>query len=347
MSSAALILALAIAGCEAASDRNNDSAPSGRNEAISGENVVIGMSLATLQEERWLKDRDIFIAAAEALGAEVQVQAANSNSARQIAQAENMISQGVDVLVIVPHDAAATAVIVEKAHAAGIKVMSYDRLIKDADVDLYVSFDNERVGEMQAEAIVSLVPEGSYAYIGGADSDNNAHLFKQGAFHILQPLIDNGSIRIVYDQFTEDWVPDNARESMEEALLANGRIDAVIAANDGMAGGVIQALTDQGLQGSIPVSGQDAELAALQRIVAGTQAMTVYKPIKKLAERAAELAVRLALNEPVATDKSVHNGKGNVPAILLDPVMVDRTSIDETVVKDGFHKREEIYAGAE
>ena len=152
--------------------------------------IKIGFSMDTLQEERWQKDRDLFVAAAEALGAEVDVQAANSDDAKQIAQAENLISQGVDVLVVIPHNAEATAAIVEKAHEAGIKVLAYDRLIKNSDLDLYVSFDNERVGEMQAEAITKLVPKGKYVYIGGSETDNNAHLFKKGAFNVLQPFID-------------------------------------------------------------------------------------------------------------------------------------------------------------
>lgn len=214
----------------------------------------------TLQEERWQKDRDLFVAMAESLGATVDVQSANSDDAKQIAQAENLISQGVDVLVVIPHNADASAAIVEKAHEAGIKVLAYDRLIRNSDLDLYVSFDNERVGEMQADAITKLVPKGKYVYIGGSETDNNAHLFKKGAFNILQPFIDRGDIEIVYDQFTKDWNPANALANMENALTANNnQIDAVVAANDGTAGGVVQALAAQGLAGKIPVSGQDAE----------------------------------------------------------------------------------------
>jgi D-xylose transport system substrate-binding protein len=312
--------------------------------AKADDKIVIGFSLDTLQEERWQKDRDLFMAAAEKLGAEVKVQAANSDDAKQIAQAENLISQGVDILVVVPHNAEATAAIVEKAHAAGIKVLAYDRLIKNSDVDLYVSFDNERVGEMQAEAITKLVPKGKYVYIGGSDTDNNAILFKKGAFNVLQPLIDKGDIEVVYEQYTKDWNPANALANMENALTANNnKVDAVIAANDGTAGGVIQALTAQGLQSKVAVSGQDAELAAAQRIVEGTQSMTVYKPIKSLAEKSAELAVKLAKGEDVGADKKINNGKIDVPSILLDPIAVDKSNIDATLVADGFHKKEDIY----
>ncbi|PDO11498.1 MAG: D-xylose ABC transporter substrate-binding protein [Candidatus Reconcilbacillus cellulovorans] len=306
--------------------------------------VTIGLSMATLQEERWQRDRDFFVAKAKELGAEVKVQSADLDDAKQVAQAENLISQGVDVLVVIPNNASASAAIVEKAKAANIPVIAYDRLITNSDVDLYISFDNVRVGEMQAEAIVKLVPKGNYALIEGADTDNNAHLFKQGHMNVLKPYIDRGDIRIVYDQWTKDWQPNNALKNMENALTANNnRIDAVIAANDGTAGGVVQALAAQGLAGKVPVSGQDAELAALRRIVQGTQTMTVYKPVKKLAEKAAELAVALAKGQTVQADQKLNNGKIDVPSILLEPIAVTKDNIDQTVVADGFHKKEDIY----
>ncbi|SFM37418.1 D-xylose transport system substrate-binding protein [Paenibacillus sp. 1_12] len=306
--------------------------------------IVIGMSLDTLQEERWQRDRDMFVAKAKELGAEVNVQAANSDDAKQISQAENLISQGVDILVVVPHNAEAAAAIVQKAHAANIKVLSYDRLIKNSDVDLYISFDNERVGEMQAKAIVEKAPKGKYVLIEGSETDNNAHLFKKGQLNILKPLVDKGDIKIVYEQWTKDWNPANALANMENALTTNkNEIDAVVAANDGTAGGVIQALTAQKLAGKIPVSGQDAELAAMQRIVEGTQLMTVYKPLKKLADEAATIAVKMAKGEKVDAPKKVNNAKIDVPSILLDPIAVNKDNVDSTVIADGFHKKEDVY----
>lgn len=334
-----VVLVFTMAACSS-NNNNNKSSSKGDSKG----DIVIGFSMATLQEERWQKDRDFFVAAAEKLGATVNVQAANNDDAKQIQQAESLISQGVDVLVVVPNNAEATAAIVEKAHAADIKVIAYDRLIKNSDLDLYVSFDNERVGEMQATAITKLVPKGKYVYIGGADTDNNAHLFKKGAFNILQPLIDSGDIEVVYDQFTKEWNPANALANMENALTANSNmIDAVVAANDGTAGGVIQALASQGLAGKIPVSGQDAELAAAQRIVEGTQSMTVYKPIKNLAEKVAEISVQIAKGEDIKTDKVINNGKIDVPSILLDPTAVDKSNIDATLIADGFHTKEDVY----
>lgn len=346
----ALTFTVALTGCTTGETKpaaaGGDSKPAATAPAADKKDkkIVIGMSLDTLQEERWQRDRDMFVAKAKELGAEVNVQAANSDDAKQIAQAENLISQGVDILVVVPHNAEATAAIVQKAHAANIKVISYDRLIKNSDVDLYISFDNERVGEMQAKAIVEKAPKGKYVLIEGSETDNNAHLFKKGQMNILKPLVDKGDIKIVYEQWTKDWGPANALANMENALTTNkNEVDAVVAANDGTAGGVIQALTAQKLAGKIPVSGQDAELAAMQRIVEGTQLMTVYKPLKKLADEAATVAVKMAKGEKVDAPKKVNNAKIDVPSILLDPVAVNKDNVDSTVIADGFHKKEDVY----
>ncbi|MFD1739723.1 D-xylose ABC transporter substrate-binding protein [Bacillus salitolerans] len=317
-----------------------------QSNSTSDSKIVIGFSMDTLEEERWIRDRDLFKAAVERLGAEVRVMAANGNDAMQIIQAETLINEGVDVLVVVPHNAEATAAIVHKAHLEGIKVISYDRLIKNADLDLYVSFDNEQVGELQAKAITQFVPKGRYVYIGGADTDNNAHLFRKGVYNVLQPLIAKGDITVVYDQWTKNWLPMNAYENMKNSLQANHyKIDAVIAANDATAESAIIALSESGLSGILPVAGQDAELAAVQRIVKGTQTMTVYKPINLLAETAAKLAVKMAKGEDVGADRFVNNGKIQVPSVLLSPIAVDQTNLDETIIKDGFHSWEDVYQG--
>ncbi|MDQ0430761.1 D-xylose transport system substrate-binding protein [Planomicrobium stackebrandtii] len=318
-----------------------------KTPVVDEETIKIGFSMDTLKEERWLKDQALFKEAIEDLGAEVEIVAANGDDALQLTQAETLIQQGIDLLVIVPHNAEATAAIVHTAHRAGIQVIAYDRLVKNADIDLYVSFDNERVGEMQATAILDLVPKGNYVYIGGATTDNNVHLIKKGVFNVLQPAIDRGDIKIVYDQWTEDWSPEKAFLNMTEALAANNnQIDAVIAANDATAGGVIQALEAQGLAGEIPVAGQDAELAAAQRIVGGTQTMTVYKPIQTLTKQAAALAVRMAKGETVTTVRSVNNGKIDVPSILLAPIPVTAENMRDTVIADGFHTGTDVYGAA-
>ncbi|WP_411334127.1 D-xylose ABC transporter substrate-binding protein [Metabacillus indicus] len=339
-----LMLMMFVFGLTACVSSGSEPTKGDGEKAGKDDELVIGFSMDTLEEERWQRDRDLFVAKAEELGAKVNVQSANGDDAKQIAQAENLISQGVDILVVVPHNAEVAASIVEMAHQEDVKVISYDRLIKNSDVDLYVSFDNERVGEMQATAITELVPKGNYVLIEGADTDNNAHLFKKGQMNVLQPLIDSGDIKVVYDQWTEEWDPANALANMENALTANNnKVDAVVAANDGTAGGVIQALAAQGLAGKIPVSGQDAELAAAQRIVEGTQTMTVYKPINLIAETVADLAVKMANGEEVETNGKVNNGKIDVPSLLLDPVPVNKDNIDDTIIKDGFHKKEDVY----
>lgn len=309
------------------------------------EQILIGFSLAKLQDERWQRDRDLFVAKARELGAEVIVQASAGDTYLQMAQAENMLARGVDILVVVPHDDEAMAPIVEMAHQAGTKVIAYDRLILKANVDLYLSFDNEKVGEMQAAYLTQRVPEGRYALIGGAPNDYNVYMLRRGAMRVLQPLIDQGKIELVLDDFAEDWQPENAERLAEEAL-AKGPVDAFVVANDGTAGGVIRALRRHELAGKAPVSGQDADLAAVQRIVAGTQSMTVYKPIRLLAEHAAEEAVSMAKGGKPKVNAQVYNGSRQVPAYLLEPVLVDKQNWRETVVKDGFHREADILSGA-
>lgn len=306
--------------------------------------IVIGLSLDTLKEERWQKDRDMFTAEIQKMGGKVLVQTANGDDALQVSQSENLLSQGVNVLVVVAHDAGACAKIVESAHKSKVPVIAYDRLIKNCDLDLYISFDNEYVGQLQAQAITKLVPKGTYVYIGGSPTDNNAFMFRNGAMKVLQPLIKKGDIKLVYDQFTTDWKPEVAQSNMENALTKfNNKVDAVVAANDGTASGVIRALAEQKLAGKIPVSGQDAEMAACQRIVEGTQTMTVYKPIKLIAKNAALAAMNLANGKKVPTNKKINNGKIDVPFLALQPLAVDKKNMYDAVIKDGFQKLEDVY----
>ncbi len=311
-----------------------------------GKKIKIGLSMDSLRVERWRKDRDIFKERAEKLGAEVIVQSADGDARKQNDQADNMLTQGVDVLVVIAKDGVAAAHIVEAAHKEGVKVLAYDRLIMNSDVDLYISFDNEQVGYLQAEYIARKVPKGNYFLLGGSPTDNNAHLLRKGQLRALQPLIDRGDIKVVAEQWATDWDPHDALKKTENVLTQHhNQIDAIVASNDGTAGGVIQALAAQKLAGKVPVSGQDADLAACQRIVEGTQAITVYKPIRLIATKAAEAAIALAKGEPIpdATQK-VNNSKIDVPSILLTPIQVDKANLDEAVIKDGFHSRKEIYS---
>lgn len=316
-------------------------------DAAASKKIKIGLSMQSLREERWQKDRDIFKAEAEKLGAEVIVQAAHGDERRQNEQAENMIAQGVDVLVVIPKNSVAAAQIVQAAHAEGIKVIAYDRLIRESELDLYISFDNERVGYLQAEYLLRQNPKGAYFLLGGGPTDNNAHRVRQGQLRALQPAIDKGDIHLVANgkHWAVNWDPRDALKKTEQVLTqTNNRIDAVVAPNDGTAGGVIQALEGQNLAGTVLVSGQDAELAACQRIAKGTQTMTVYKPIRLLATKAAHAAVALAKGEPISeATQTVNNDKIDVPSILITPIQVDKDNLDEVIIKDGFHTREAVY----
>ncbi|MCT2343452.1 sugar ABC transporter substrate-binding protein [Bacillales bacterium AN1005] len=303
--------------------------------------VYVGFSLDTLQEDRWYKDKEAFEKKVLELGGEVKTLAANGVDSVQIKQAELLIAEGVDVLVVVPHNAEVSAEIVDKAHKANVKVLSYDRLIKNADVDYYISYDNKKVGQLQAQEILKKQKKGNFAYIGGAETDNNAVLFREGAMEVLQPYIDKGDIKLVFDKYTDEWQPEIAETNMKQALKENNNnIQAVIAANDGTAGGVINAL--QAIGKTIPVSGQDAEITGLKRILAGSQTMTVYKPIQVIAEDAAAIAMKAGKNEKIDTTATVNNGKNDVPSILLDPVTVTKSNIDETVIKDKFITEDEL-----
>lgn len=305
--------------------------------------VKIGMAIDDLRLERWQKDRDIFVKKAESLGASVFVQSANGNEETQMSQIENMINRGVDVLVIIPYNGEVLSNVIKEAKREGIKVLAYDRMINNADIDFYVSFDNEKVGELQAESLVKQVPQGNYFLMGGSPVDNNARLFRAGQMKVLKPYIDEGKIKIVGDQWVDAWLPENALKIMENALTANkNNINAVVASNDATAGGAIQALSAQGLAGKVAISGQDADLAAIKRLKNGTQTMTVYKPISKLADEAAKIAVDLGNDKQPASNAKLNNGLKEVSAWLLDPIAVDKSNIDSTVVADGFHKKSDL-----
>lgn len=251
------------------------------------------------------------------------------------------MTNGAKVLVLDPVDSKAAATIVNEAQKQGVKVISYDRMITDAPVDYYVSFDNEKVGEMQGQYIADHTKKGgTIVMIDGAQTDNNALQFKAGAHKILDPLFSNGTFKLGYETFTPNWDPANGLREMEGALTTlNNNVDGVLSANDGLAGSIIQALHAQGLDGKIPVTGQDATNAGLNRILAGTQSMTVYKAVPQEAQAAAQLAVDLlGGQQPDSTlvSGSVNNGSKDVPAVLLNPVVVTKDNIQSTVIADGF-----------
>lgn len=339
-----VLVVLLLAACGQDAGTKNEGSDNANEGEKPDEKLKIGLSVSDLTLERWQHDRDFFVEKAEELGAEVIVQSANGDEEKQLSQIQNMLSQEIDVLVIIAINSDALSPVVDKAKEEGIPVLAYDRLINGSDIDAYVSFDNVRVGEMQAEYLVEKVPSGKYFLMGGSPTDNNAKMFREGQMNIIQPLVDSGDIEIVGDQWAKGWDASEALKIMENALTANKNdIDAVVASNDNTAGGAIQALDAQSLAGKVVISGQDADLAGVQRIAEGTQTMTVYKPIKAIAIKSAEVAVQLATGEAVTSDSTVNNGKIDVPFIKLDPIKVGQENIIDTLIKDEFHAYDDVY----
>ena len=269
---------------------------------------------------------------------------ANQDASAQQSQAEAAITNGAKVLVLDPVDSAAAAGIADFAKTKGVPVISYDRLITGTDaVNYYISFDNAKVGQLQAQALVDAlkgVTKPTIVMINGSPTDNNTALFKQGAHSVFDPLVAAGSLVIAKEYDTPDWSPEEAQTEMTQALTAlSNKVDGVYAANDGTGGGAIAAMKAAGLKPLPPVTGQDAELAAIQRILIGEQYMTVYKAIKPEADDAAQLAYDLLTGATVPssmTNGTVNNGTIDVPSILLVPVAVTKANVKETVVADGF-----------
>jgi D-xylose transport system substrate-binding protein len=277
---------------------------------------------------------------------------ADQDADMQQQQAEAALTKGADVLVLDPVDAASASAIVAQANQQNVPVISYDRLIPNADIDYYISFDNVRVGRLQAESLVSKLEsegeaDGTIVMVNGAATDSNAAQFKQGATSVL----DDSSLSIGKESDTPDWSPDEAQTEMEQSITAlgtNGFVGAYVA-NDGMAGGVIAAMESAGIDPSTrPTTGQDADLAAIQRILVGEQYMTVYKAIKPEAQDAARIAVALARGDQVPSglvNRHVDNGKKTVPSVILTPVAVTRDKVKSTVVKDKFWTPDQICTG--
>lgn len=310
----------------------------------SRENPVIGLSLDSLKEERWQRDRDTFVTNAEQAGAKVIVFGAEGDDATQERQIKSFIARKVDVIAIIPHSATAVAPVIALAKQAGIPTISYDRLALDADVDIYLSFDNVRVGELQASYLAKRLPTdraGRIVRIYGAPTDNNAKLLKVGQDKALDDLIKAGKIEVVHEGWATDWRTDAGKAIMSEALAkAGGPIDGVLASNDSTAAGAVEAIVQAGKSpAQVIITGQDADRAACVRIKAGQQTMTVYKAVDKLAVLAAQVAVELARGEtPKATEK-INNGLKDVPAIFVEPIAVDKDNIDSTVLADAFHRK--------
>ena len=306
--------------------------------------IVVGISVKDLGLERWKRDLNYMLARANKLGIKTYNTSAKGDAKLQISQIENMLTRGIDVLICIPQNGKIVGSVVEACHKDGVKVIAYDHLLEDCNVDYYITFNMRGVGELQAKYLLDRVPTGSYYLLAGPKDDNNARLFREGQMLVLQRHIDSGGVKVAGDQWAEGWLSEKAMKLTENVLTANNnQIDVILASNDSTANGAIQALMEQGLAGKVLVTGQDCDLAACQRIVAGTQTMSVYKPLPVLASAAIDLAFNLATGKPVTTNNTYFNGKIDVLSIDLPIVAVDKTNIMDTVIADGFHKMEDVY----
>lgn len=302
----------------------------------------VGLLLDSYVIDRWYIDQKLFTDKVKELGGEIVVEVPYGDPAEQVKLGKKMIQEGVDVLVIVPTDARRAAEIVTVARQAGVPVISYDRLILSKDLSFYISYNNVKVGNLQAEYAIGRMPKGNYLLLNGPPSDNNAILFRNGQMNVLQPKINSGDVKIIGDFILNDWSEIEALMKVDEFISASAeRPDVIIAANDAIATGAIQSLPKD-LIGKVIVTGQDADLLALKNIIAGNQSMTIYKPIKPLAYQAAEIAMKLARGEEIRNKTTLKNGDFEIDAILLDPLIVDKQNYQETVVKDGHVSLSEV-----
>lgn len=308
-------------------------------EEQESEAIQIGLSMDSYLIERWQRDRDVFVSKAKELGAEVNVQNANGDVEEQISQIEYFIQKKMDVIVIVPIDANSLSDVVKKAKKSGIKVIAYDRLICNADVDLYISFDNEKVGALMAQAIrKALGNEGTIIRINGSPTDNNVSMLTDGFDKVMR----GSNIKIDMTEYSEGWLAENGFKVTSDYLIKGKVPDGIICGNDGIAAYAIKALAENRLAGRVFVVGQDADLDACQRIVEGTQYMTVYKPVEVLAQTAAQRAIELACGEELETTDTINDGSFDVPYEKLEPYAVTKDNMDEVIIGK-YHQRSDVY----
>ncbi len=316
--------------------------------AASAADLVIGVSWANFQEERWKTDEAAMKGMIEKLGAEYISADAQGSNEKQIADVESLITRGADALIVLAWDSAAVLPAVAKAKAEGIPVVGYDRLIEDPDV-FYLTFDNKEVGRIQAREVYKKQPKGNFVFIKGYAADPNADFLHSGQLEVLKAAIDKGDIKVVGEQYTDGWKPEVAQSNMEQILTANNnKVDAVVASNDGTAGGVVAALTAQGMEG-IPVSGQDGDHAALNRVARGLQTVSVWKDARELGKEAAKIAIDLAKGTPMdAIEGHVifKDGPKHVPmhSVLLTPIPITFDNLN-VVIDAGWVKKEVVCQG--
>ena len=306
---------------------------------------VVGISMGPAHE-RWSKDIMYLTQHLELTGATVIVRNAEGSETEQARQAQELIDEGeIDVLIIVPVNSQSAGIIVDYAKAREIGVIAYDRIITDCDLDCYLSFDNVRIGEIQAEYLTKIKPQGRYAILGGAQEDNNSSQLRIGQMNVLQPLIMRGDIKVVFDRNVEAWSAEKAYELVNGYLDQGNKLDAIIASSDELSRGAARALAEHGMERDVLLSGQDAQTDACRRIVQGTQTMTVYKVIESLASSTSRIAIALARDEAVPNSlTTVNNGFKMVPSILLSSIIpVGEENIRMTVIADGFLDEKAVF----
>ncbi len=332
--------AIFFSGC----DKKNTASVTDRNTLVAKENpLTIGFSIDTLAIERWRRDCDIFLNTAKDLGADVIVQNSGNSVDIQNQQIEYLVRRGVKTIVVVPKDAESLGESIRLARNKGIAVISYDRLLRNTPIDIYVTIDSQAVGTLMARELLKKYPYGSWFCIYGPKEDYNMTLIRRG----VEGVLKNSHVNIPFIYYTNGWNYDLSYSKMVE-LLKNGNIpDAVIAGNDAVADSVIHAIAEYAPGKDIGVAGQDADIAGCQNVVSGKQTVTIYKPITELAARAAQIAVALAqgksVEECAETNGSIDNGSGEIPVLWLHPTAVNSSNMDDVIIKSGFHTREEIY----
>ncbi len=340
-----LCVILGLCGCFSTGNRGSRTDKSEGIEAEQEDKLQIGLAVDSFVIERWIRDRDAFVATARELGAEVNVQDAGADPEEQISQIRYLIQKDMDVLVVIARDCNALAEVLQEAKDEGIPVISYDRLVYDGNSDLYLSFDNRMVGELMANALKEAIPEGGDVFmIQGSPDDDNIYLVKEG----FEAALKDSNLQVVYTANCEGWLAEQAEQYVEEGLKKYPNVKGIMCGNDDIASQVVQTLAQNQLAGKVIVVGQDCDVAACQRIVEGTQYMTAFKDIEEEARIAAEYAVQLAKGKKLENiDQEVNDGSFQVPYLELDPVPVTAENIDEVIIEGGFHQREDVYLNAD
>jgi D-xylose transport system substrate-binding protein len=319
------------------------------HSVANAEGLTVGVSWSNFQEERWKTDEAAIKAALEAAGNKYISADAQTSAAKQLTDIESLIAQGANALIVLAQDSEAIGPAIEKATAEGIPVVGYDRLIENPDA-YYITFDNKEVGRMQAREVFKAKPEGNYVFIKGASTDPNSDFLYSGQIEVLKEAIDGGKIKNVGEAYTDGWKPEAAQKNMEQFLTANNNaVDAVVSSNDGMAGGVVAALEAQGLAGAVPVSGQDGDKAALNRVALGTQTVSVWKDSRELGKKAAEIANELAAGKSMDEIAGTVKFSGGPKAVEMNsyfiaPLPITKENLN-TVIDAGWISKEEACQG--